>query len=88
MTSEVKDTRSKLLIIGVDAGSPALFRRWSATGDLHNIRHLMESGQVREVGFELYQQMLEEEIDRLRSAPVRRTPCLRARRLFDTLVRS
>lgn len=39
----------KLLIIGVDAGSPTLFRRWCESGDLPNLRRLMESGQTRPV---------------------------------------
>lgn len=36
----------QLLIIGVDAGSPALFRQWSAAGDLPNLSRLMRSGRV------------------------------------------
>lgn len=39
----------KLLIIGVDAGSPALFRQWSEAGDLPNIQRLMRTGQIRDI---------------------------------------
>ena len=39
----------KLLVIGVDAGSPKLFRQWCAAGDLPNLGRLMEAGQTRPV---------------------------------------
>jgi predicted AlkP superfamily phosphohydrolase/phosphomutase len=39
----------RLLVIGVDAGSPELFRRWSAAGDLPNLTRLMQSGRTLEV---------------------------------------
>lgn len=37
----------RLLVIGVDAGSPELFQRWCASGDLPNLARLIESGQQR-----------------------------------------
>lgn len=51
MNSHADPTRTarRLLIIGVDAGSPTLFRRWAAAGDLPNIERLMRSGETRRV---------------------------------------
>jgi predicted AlkP superfamily phosphohydrolase/phosphomutase len=51
MRSEPKPVNAnrKLLIIGVDAGSPELFRRWCAAGDLPNFSRLMDAGQSRRV---------------------------------------
>ncbi len=46
--SEVNAKR-KLLIVGVDAGSPELFRKWSSTGDLPNLSRLMAAGNSRRV---------------------------------------
>lgn len=43
------DSPRKLLIIGVDAGSPELFRRWCATGDMPNLHRLMAEGTARRV---------------------------------------
>jgi predicted AlkP superfamily phosphohydrolase/phosphomutase len=43
------DARRKLVIVGVDAGSPELFRKWSSTGDLPNLTRLMASGSSRRV---------------------------------------
>ena len=48
-TATLPGPSSKLLIIGVDAGSPALFQRWDDAGDLPNLRRLMKSGQTRAV---------------------------------------
>lgn len=39
----------RLLIVGVDAGSPDLFRRWSEAGDLPNLARLMAAGITRRV---------------------------------------
>lgn len=39
----------RLLIIGVDAGSPALLQQWAAAGDLPNLRRLMKRGESRRV---------------------------------------
>ena len=41
--------RRKLVIIGVDAGSPELFRRWCASGDLPNLARLIATGTSRRV---------------------------------------
>lgn len=41
--------RRKLVIVGVDAGSPELFRRWCASGDLPNLGRLLDSGNSRRV---------------------------------------
>lgn len=49
MDAKDRDNDNKLLIIGVDAGSPKLFREWAASGDLPNVRRLIESGQTRDV---------------------------------------
>jgi predicted AlkP superfamily phosphohydrolase/phosphomutase len=43
------DCAQKLLIVGVDAGSPTLFRQWCAAGDLPNLQRLMKNGQTRAV---------------------------------------
>ncbi|HXW09233.1 MAG TPA: alkaline phosphatase family protein [Steroidobacteraceae bacterium] len=43
------DPPRKLLIIGVDAGSPELFRRWCSTGDLPNLGRLLADGIARRV---------------------------------------
>ena len=43
------DSPRKLLIIGVDAGSPELFRRWGATGDLPHLHRLMTQGTARRI---------------------------------------
>jgi predicted AlkP superfamily phosphohydrolase/phosphomutase len=42
-------TKSKLLIIGVDAGSPELFQHWCAEGDLPNVQRLLDTGTYRSV---------------------------------------
>lgn len=42
-------SKRRLLIIGVDAGSPELFRKWSAAGDLPNLSRLVKDGQTRAV---------------------------------------
>lgn len=42
-------TKPKLVVVGVDAGSPELFRKWCATGDLPNLSRLMARGTVRRV---------------------------------------
>lgn len=39
----------RLLIVGIDAGSPALFRRWAAAGDLPNLDRLLRAGETRTV---------------------------------------
>lgn len=39
----------RLLIVGVDAGSPALFRQWAAAGDLPHVARLMAAGETRAV---------------------------------------
>jgi predicted AlkP superfamily phosphohydrolase/phosphomutase len=46
MGSEV---RRRLVIIGVDAGSPELFRQWCSTGDLPNLSRLVATGNSRRV---------------------------------------
>src|SRR5512139_2139307 len=43
------DAKRRLLIVGVDAGSPDLFRRWSAAGDLPNVDRLLTAGTSRRV---------------------------------------
>jgi predicted AlkP superfamily phosphohydrolase/phosphomutase len=43
------EAKRKLVIVGVDAGSPELFRKWCATGDLPNLSRLMASGSSRRV---------------------------------------
>ncbi len=43
------DARRKLVIVGVDAGSPELFRKWCASGDLPNLSRLMAAGSTRRV---------------------------------------
>jgi predicted AlkP superfamily phosphohydrolase/phosphomutase len=48
-TTDLIDFTRKLLIVGVDAGSPELFRRWCSTGDLPNLERLMADGIVRRV---------------------------------------
>lgn len=39
--------KPKLLIIGVDAGSPELFQRWCADGSMPNLQRLMRTGVTR-----------------------------------------
>ncbi len=41
--------KRKLVIVGVDAGSPELFRKWCSTGDLPNLSRLMAAGNSRRV---------------------------------------
>ena len=41
--------KPKLLVFGVDAGSPALFERWCDSGDMPNLAQLMCSGAWRHV---------------------------------------
>ena len=41
--------KPKLLVFGVDAGSPALFERWCDSGDMPNLAQLMRSGAWRHV---------------------------------------
>jgi predicted AlkP superfamily phosphohydrolase/phosphomutase len=43
------NAQRKLLILGVDAGSPELFRKWCASGDLPNLSRLMANGSTRRV---------------------------------------
>lgn len=43
------DAGRRLLIVGVDAGSPALFRRWCDTGDLPNLQRLIGTGRTQPV---------------------------------------
>ena len=43
------DSKRKLVIVGVDAGSPELFRKWCATGDLPNLSRLLARGISRRV---------------------------------------
>jgi predicted AlkP superfamily phosphohydrolase/phosphomutase len=43
------EAKRKLVIVGVDAGSPELFRKWCATGDLPNLGRLMAAGTCRRV---------------------------------------
>ena len=43
------DAKRRLLIVGVDAGSPDLFRRWCAAGDLPNVERLLNAGTSRRV---------------------------------------
>src|SRR5690606_9206269 len=43
------DAGRRLLIVGVDAGSPALFRRWCDTGDLPNLQRLIGPGRTQPV---------------------------------------
>jgi predicted AlkP superfamily phosphohydrolase/phosphomutase len=43
------EAKRKLVIVGVDAGSPELFRKWSDTGDLPNLDRLMAAGNYRRV---------------------------------------
>src|SRR5512133_2952634 len=43
------EARRKLVIVGVDAGSPELFRKWCASGDLPNLGRLMAAGVSRRV---------------------------------------
>lgn len=41
--------KPKLLIIGVDSGSPALFERWCADGSMPNLQRVMQNGVSRRV---------------------------------------
>lgn len=43
------DVNRKLLIVGVDAGSPELFRKWCSTGDLPSVGRLVANGCSRRV---------------------------------------